>query len=226
MSIRSLAQAIAGSLDAALHKRNHAVLCVSGGKSPVEWFEVLRKMDIDWSSVVITLADERCVPRSHPHSNAMLVETHLLKDLAASARFVPMIEEACAPLPSPQILARAAAVAIQNAGIADVMVLGMGNDGHTASLFPDDRNLSVALDAANQEVCVATDLPDPPANAPYQRITQTLAQILSSREIFLPVAGDEKLKTLELARHHKSPDLPVSYVLNQDQTAVRLWLQT
>ena len=81
-----LAQDIAQRLTAAIQARGFAVLSVSGGKSPVALFEALRVIDIDWSRVRVTLVDERCVPRTHPDSNALLVQTHLLQDLAAKAQ--------------------------------------------------------------------------------------------------------------------------------------------
>jgi 6-phosphogluconolactonase len=100
----------------------------------------------------------------------------------------------------------------------------MGADGHTASLFPGAPNLAEALDLNNHQACVAIELAHPPANAPYPRITQTLAQVLSARHIALPVTGTDKLNTLEQAWKVMSPKLPVSYVLNQNQTPVALWL--
>ncbi len=219
-----LAQDIAQRLAAAIQTRGLAVLSVSGGKSPVALFEALRVIDIDWSRVRITLVDERCVPRIHPDSNALLVQTHLLQDLAAKAQLVFMVASAAAPLSSPAAQAKAASMALSAAGVADVLVLGMGTDGHTASLFPDAPNLLEALDMRNNQTCMAIELAHPPANAPYARITQTLAQILSARHIVLPLAGSDKLNTLQQAWPHATPALPISLVLHQTQTPVALWL--
>ena len=219
-----LAQDIAQRLAAAIQTRGLAVLSVSGGKSPVALFEALRVIDIDWSRVRITLVDERCVPRIHPDSNALLVQTHLLQDLAAKAQLVFMVATAAEPLDSPTTQAKAAAAAIKAAGTTDVLVLGMGADGHTASLFPDAPNLTDALDLRNTQTCVAIELAHPPANAPYARITQTLAQILSARHIVLPLSGTDKLNTLQHAWQHATPALPISFVLQQTQTPVALWL--
>jgi 6-phosphogluconolactonase len=181
-------------------------------------------IDIDWSRVRITLVDERCVPRSHPDSNALLVQTHLLQDLAAKAQLVFMVASTAEPLDNPATLAKAASLALTAAGVADVLVLGMGADGHTASLFPDAPNLTNALDLRNTQTCVAIELAHLPANAPYARITQTLAQILSARHIVLPLSGTDKLNTLQLAWKQATPALPISCVLQQTQTPVALWL--
>jgi 6-phosphogluconolactonase len=219
-----LAQDIAQRLAAAIQARGFAVLSVSGGKSPVALFEALRVIDIDWSRVRITLVDERCVPRIHPDSNALLVQTHLLQDLAAKAQLVFMVSSATEPLNTPAAMADAASAALTAAGTADVLVLGMGTDGHTASLFPQAPNLVDALDLRNTHACVAIELTHPPANAPYARITQTLAQIVSARHIVLPLTGADKLNTLQQAWHQATAALPISFVLQQTQTHVALWL--
>ena len=219
-----LAQDIAQRLAAAIQARGLAVLSVSGGKSPVALFEALRVIDIDWSRVRITLVDERCVPRSHPDSNALLVQTHLLQDLAAKAQLVFMVASATEPLESPTTLAKAAGIALSVAGIADVLVLGMGADGHTASLFPEAPNLADALDLHNTQSCAAIELKNPPPNAPYARITQTLAQIMLARHIVLPLTGTDKLHTLQQAWPQANLSLPISFVLQQTQTPVALWL--
>jgi 6-phosphogluconolactonase len=219
-----LAQDIAQRLAAAIQARGFAVLSVSGGKSPVALFEALRVIDIDWSRVRVTLVDERCVPRIHPDSNALLVQTHLLQDLAAKAQLVFMVAGAAEPLGSPSAQAKAASIALTAAGVADVLVLGMGADGHTASLFPEAPNLADALDLRNTQTCVSIELAHPPTNAPYARITQTLAQILSARHIVLPLTGTEKLNTLQQAWKQATPALPISFVLQQTQTPVALWL--
>lgn len=219
-----LAQDIAQRLAAAIQARGFAVLSVSGGKSPVALFEALRVIDIDWSRVRVTLVDERCVPRIHPDSNALLVQNHLLQDLAAKAPLVFMVTSVTEPLESPTSLAKAAGLALNAAGTADVLVLGMGADGHTASLFPEAPNLVDALDLRNTHTCVAIELATPPANAPYARITQTLAQILSARHIVLPLTGADKLHTLQQAWPHATPRLPISFVLQQTQTPLALWV--
>jgi len=219
-----LAQDIAQRLATAIQDRGFAVLSVSGGKSPVALFEALRVIDIDWSRVRVTLVDERCVPCTHPDSNALLVQTHLLQGLAAKAQLVFMVDSAIDPLASPAVQAKAAGMTLLAASTADVLILGMGVDGHTASLFPDAPNLTEALDLRNTQICMTIELHTPPANAPYPRITQTLAQILSARHIVLPLIGTDKLQTLQQALKLATPALPISFVLQQNQTPVALWL--
>ena len=220
----SIAKDIAQRLAQAIQDKDYAVLSVSGGKSPVALFEALRVINIDWSRVRITLVDERCVPRIHPDSNALLVQTHLLQDNASKAQLVFMIPASAEPLASADLLAVTASAALKTAGHADVLILGMGSDGHTASLFPHAPNLLQALSMSNPMPCVGITLTPPPANAPFARITQTLPQLLSAKHIVLPLSGDDKLLTLQKAWSCTTPELPISYVLNQTHTPVHLWL--
>lgn len=220
-----LANDIAQRLQSAIQSRGKAVLSVSGGKSPVAMFEALRVHTIDWSKVTITLVDERCVPSTHPDSNAHLVKTHLLQDAAQAATFVPMVTVGIDMADAPQQAAWASEQ-LQTATPADVLVLGMGADGHTASLFPDAPNLMEALDLHNKQTCVGIKLAPPPANAPYARVTQTLANLLTARHIILPISGDDKRATLQRAWTDVQSELPVSHVLHQTMAPVALWIAT
>jgi 6-phosphogluconolactonase len=220
-----LAHDIAARLHAANEARGKAVLVVSGGKSPVALFEALRVLPIAWHQVTITLADERCVPNTHADSNALLVRTHLLKDLAQAARLLPMMADDV-PLRSPAQMAAQATHTLRGLGDADVLVLGMGTDGHTASLFPDAPNLPLAMDVMQSPACVGVELKDPPANAPYARITQNLSMLLRARHIVLPISGDDKRAVLARAQAAPSLALPISKILHQDRTSVTIWLAT
>ena len=220
-----LAQDIAQRLHAAIQARGKAVLSVSGGKSPIALFEALRVHAIDWSKVIITLVDERCVPNTHPDSNAHLVKQHLLQDAAHTATLVPMVSDTI-DMPDATQQAVWASAQLQSAGPADVLVLGMGADGHTASLFPDAPNLAQALDLYNTQGCVGINLAHPPANAPYPRVTQTLANLLTAKHIVLPISGDDKRNTLQRAWPDAQNALPVSHVLHQTLAPVAVWIAT
>ena len=219
----ALAQDIAARLQAAIEARGKAVLVVSGGKSPIALFEALRVLPIAWHQVTISLADERCVPNNHADSNALLVRTHLLKDQAQTAHLVPMIADDT-PLSTTSKMAAQATTSLRTLGDADVLVLGMGADGHTASLFPDAPNLPLAMDLMQSPACAGIELKHPPANAPYARITQNLSMLLSARHIVLPISGSDKLSVLARAKAAASLALPVSKLLHQDRTSVTLWL--
>jgi len=228
--LQALAQDIAQRLQAAVQTRGQAVLCVSGGQSPMALFQALRMLPVAWHQVTMGLVDERCVPSQHEASNARLVRQHLLQDLAAKATLVPLIadDDGAARGPSlltatPAVCARHATFTMRQLGAADVLVLGMGTDGHTASLFPEAINLPVALDPTQSPACVAIELAHPPANAPYARVSQNLSMLLTARHIVLPVTGADKLSVLERALLSKSLALPVSHVLHQSRAEVAVW---
>uniref|UniRef100_UPI00055E8A1D 6-phosphogluconolactonase n=1 Tax=Pseudomonas asplenii TaxID=53407 RepID=UPI00055E8A1D len=135
------ALAVAQQLRTAIAARGVATLVVSGGRSPVAFFQNLAKQDLDWSQVVISLADERWVPVEHADSNAGLLKRHLLQGAAARARFIGLYNAAA----NLDEAARQADQFLAELPDIDVLVLGMGDDGHTASLFPGSPNLQAAL---------------------------------------------------------------------------------
>src|SRR5258708_9187905 len=163
---RELATLIAGSLAAAISARGLASLVVSGGRSPVRLFEILRTQPLDWDRVCIALADERWVSPEDPASNERLVRDFLLKDHATSARFLGLKNGA----PTPDLGAVSAWETFARVPRPfDAVILGMGDDGHTASLFPHSPNLSSALNPAAVPGCPGRCSPGAPH--PRRRLT-------------------------------------------------------
>lgn len=216
-----LAAWIAQRLREAIEVRGHAVLAVSGGKSPLPLFQALRTQALDWPRVTITLVDERCVPHEHLDSNTALVRTHLLQGPAAAATFVPWFDTVPDALDDGalRLLADDA-----NARLArqpwpwDLAVLGMGEDGHTASLFPAAPGLAQALRASGPVAWTR------PLQAPHARLTLTLPALLATRDLVLPLVGPDKLRVYQQARLVEDEALPISLVLHQHQTPVSVWL--
>ena len=186
-----LANDVAEQLRAAISARGEATLVVSGGRSPVAFFQNLAKQGLDWSKVTVSLADERWVPVEHADSNAGLLARHLLKGAAAKARFVGLYQQAenldAAALKADQALAELPPI--------DVLVLGMGDDGHTASLFPASPNLEAGLDPAGPRRCLPLLAP----SVPHQRLSMTRSLLASAAFIALSVQGQSKLATLRAA---------------------------
>jgi 6-phosphogluconolactonase len=209
-----LGHSIAADLTAAIAARGIASLVVSGGRSPVRLFECLRTEALDWSRVCVTLADERWVEPSDSASNERLVREVLLKDRAAAARFIGLKNGAVTP-DLGSILAWKMLASVPRP--FDVMVLGMGDDGHTASLFPDSPNLKAALDEAAAAGCVGMRAP----TAPQPRLSLNLAALLESRRILLLITGDAKWQTYVAATQPGPAELmPVRAVLRQRRTPV------
>ncbi len=216
----ALAAHIAGALRAALAERGRASLAVSGGQSPIPMFEALREQALDWDKVKLVLVDERVVPHGHADSNTALVRTHLLQGAAAAATFVPFFDSLPAALDDAALDALVAAAHQRLAALPwplDVAVLGMGEDGHTASLFPAAPGLDHALASAGPLAWVR------PATAPHARLTLTLPALLASRERVLSIAGAAKLAVYRRARAAADPALPVSLVLHQP-APVSVWI--
>lgn len=214
----ALADAIATRLEAAIGTRGSASLIVSGGTGPRPLFETLARRELPWEKVTVSLADERWVDPASPDSNERLVRTTLLTGPARAARFVPLktpharpeagereCEGALATIPSP----------------FDIVVLGMGGDGHTASLFPGAHALPAALDLNSGRQCQAITPAVLPSHAPYPRMTLTLPRLLTSRWIALLLTGQEKLKVYRRALAGEDVvAMPVRAVLRQTQTPV------
>jgi 6-phosphogluconolactonase len=217
MLVAALATRISDLLREGIHRRGQASLAVSGGSTPIPLFARLAETDLQWNKVTVSLVDERWVEPEAKDSNENLVRTWLLRHKAAAACFIAMKtrdataaqgEGACAilqrtiPLPP------------------DCLLLGMGNDGHTASLFPGAKNLDAAVDLHSGKICMAMQ---PPA-ASHQRMTLTLPAILASRQLFLHLQGEEKKKTLALAREEgNAREMPVRFILRQVTTPLAVY---
>jgi 6-phosphogluconolactonase len=213
-----LATQIAATLTAAIGARGLASLVVSGGRSPVRLFEVLRTRAIDWDRVCIALADERWVDPQDTASNERLVRDVLLKDHAAVARFLGLKNGA----PSPDLGAVSAWETFARVPRPfDAVVLGMGDDGHTASLFPGSPNLPSALNPATAAGCVGMWSPV----APHARLSLNLTALLDSRRIVVLITGESKWRTYAAAcAQGPVPDMPIRAVLRQSRTPVDvLW---
>jgi 6-phosphogluconolactonase len=209
-----LARQIAANLGAAIASRGVASLVVSGGRSPVRLFELLRVQAIDWTRVCVALADERWVDPSDAASNERLVREVLLKDKAAGARFLGLKNGA----PSPDLGAVSAWETFARIPRPfDAVVLGMGEDGHTASLFPQSPNLPRALNPAAVAGCVGMSSPI----APHARLSLNLTALLDSRRIVLLITGESKWQTFVVASADgPAEQMPVRAILRQTHTPV------
>jgi 6-phosphogluconolactonase len=207
--VAALAGEIKVDLEEAIAARGAASLVVSGGKTPARLFERLHDEKIDWPRTWVTLVDERWVETTSEDSNERLVREHLLVGPAAAAHFVGLKNPAVTPEAGADWVTRALTRVPHP---FDVVVLGMGQDGHTASLFPGSMALARGLDPAAPPACIAVNA----LAAPHARVSLNLAALLDSRRIVLHIEGDAKWAVYQRARTPGAPaELPIRAVLQQ-----------
>ena len=209
----AVADRIASLVEARLANDDRANFVVSGGSTPGQCFSLLSKKPIGWQNVTVALSDERWVPSDHDDSNEKLVRELLLTNLAAAGEVLSIYDA--------QVLVAERCESLQRAmpehGFACCMV-GMGADGHFASLFPDADSLEVGLDPDGS----AFYLPVGTAASSHPRVTMTLGAMLQSDEIILLFFGAEKFDVYEQARSSASA-FPVAHLLAQKRTPVHVY---
>ncbi|MDG1824819.1 MAG: 6-phosphogluconolactonase [Henriciella sp.] len=196
------AEWIASALRNALDRRGSAVFMASGGRTPGPIYDVLSQHELDWSNVFVGLTDERWVDVDHPASNGAMVENTLLKGPAAAAEYVPMKLNGDDPF---------ASIADMNdlymeAGLTDVMLLGMGPDAHTLSWFKGGRGYESAVDPDTTSIVAAVEAIESEVTGPnLLRMTLTQPCVAYARKVLLLITGEDKKQVFETA----APDSPV-----------------
>ncbi|HEY5412126.1 MAG TPA: 6-phosphogluconolactonase [Caulobacteraceae bacterium] len=222
-STGALALATAAVVAEALNRRlirgpGRARLLATGGSTPVACYEALSDWPLDWSRVDVALTDDRFVPPGSPDSNEGLVRQHLLKGPAAAASFIPLWSDAA----SPEEAAVRAEPAIRALLPMDAVVLGVGEDGHVASLFPETPELAEGLDPRSERLVIGVPKAGLPPQVP--RISLTLPALLNAGLIVVLIVGAAKKQAVEAAL--AGAKLPVRAVLAQSRAPVRiLWAQ-
>ncbi|HEY8004831.1 MAG TPA: 6-phosphogluconolactonase [Phenylobacterium sp.] len=199
------ASAVLARLSEGLGARGRASLVATGGRSPGPVYDRLSRAELDWAHVAVTLSDERQVDAGSPNSNARLLRERLFVGRAASAQFLPLTDYA--------------EPALKKLTPFDATMLGMGEDGHVASLIPGSPAMALAMEPEGQ--ALTAESPQGFGSPPVARITLTLAALLQSRAIFLLIAGEAKRQVIERAQ--AGEDLPVRAILKQDRAPVRIF---
>ncbi len=212
-----LADKVAETLSAAIATRGSASIAVSGGSTPKAFFQSLSSRSIDWDKVTVTLVDERFVPADNPRSNHLLVQENLLKDKAAAARFLPLYQ-AAASVEEAAVIATEETKAVGHP--FDVAILGMGNDGHTASFFPGGSNLKAALDPNTPRGIITMEA----EGAGEPRLTFTFSSLQDARLLVLHIEGEGKKDVLAKAEAAgEETEMPIRAMLRRAASPVEIY---
>lgn len=197
--VEELSSQIAIILKKEILRKGFATILVSGGSTPKKLFEKLSNCSIDWLNVKVGLVDERVVDATSLDSNENLVKTYLLKNKASDAQFINMQNQ-------------------NDLFPFDIIVLGMGTDAHTASLFPNNEKLKEAFETKDLTINIT------PSNAPYNRVSSTLYAIKNCEHIFLHIEGEQKFQVLQKAlKNSDIYTMPISAVLNDKDIQVEVY---
>ncbi|MBA6296211.1 6-phosphogluconolactonase [Colwellia sp. MB02u-9] len=187
----ALADKVAALLTAAVDSKGKASIAVSGGSTPKGFFQALSKKKLAWEAITITLADERWVDIDSSDSNTKLVHEYLMQNEAVKAKFFYLKQ---GEILSDETLTDLNLAANQQLLPLDVLILGMGEDGHTASLFPCSDEITQCLAKDSQALLKVT-----PKTAPHQRISFSFAALAQSKNTFLHISGISKKQVLAKA---------------------------
>ena len=211
-----LADRIGQILHDEIEKNGKASLLVSGGSTPKGLFEKLSGLAIPWDNVTISLVDDRFVADNHPDQNGTMVKELLLQQAASNASFVPLISgnDIDASL-------KEASAAIKSiAPPYTIVILGVGEDGHTASIFPDSEEMERAISVYTSEALMVTNS----RLLPYSRITFALNALLNSKHIFVHCYGVIKGRIIDEARQQEGArPYPIAAFLNQTKTPIEVY---
>ena len=225
---QALATMIAADLDAALQRAmdfpphaSRPLLLVSGGRSPLPLFLALSQQPLAWHKIAVSLVDERCVPVTHADSNSALVRRHLLINAAENAQWIELVppDLSDTDLDSWSCATGAAEIANGNAALAapSAIVLGIGTDGHTASLFADALQWSLARTTDSRYLAVQ------PAIAPHPRISLSLSALIAQGRCQVWAVGPEKLATIERCRQLPADACALAALIAEPRVRVQVF---
>ncbi|MDQ8028603.1 MAG: 6-phosphogluconolactonase [Brevundimonas sp.] len=213
---------LADALSAAVAETGKAVFAGSGGSTPSPIYRLLAAADLDWSKVAVTLVDERYVPESSPDSNAALMKRTLLTGPAAATRFVPLY--------TPEVTVDRAAIVAAHALAAetdrlDAVLLGMGEDGHICSMFPESPTLKTLLTPTLKPTVLGVP-PGRDGLAPsLERLSINLPYLMQARRVVLALTGKQKRAVYEREAAGDPATQPIAALLAADVPLDVLWVE-
>ena len=213
----TVAETLARACAEAIESRGNAVLALAGGSTPMPVYRRLAETELDWSRIDLLPGDDRWVAHDDPACNLQAMRS-AFSDVAANFRTLTPEQ----PEDEPDIRVAEATLAELREPF-DACVLGMGADGHFASLFPGAAGLAEALDPAGTVPAVVVHPSPLPADAPFARISLTLSRILASRRLLVLIRGEDKRKVLQNALSSADPQrFPISALLHHAGDALEI----
>lgn len=216
-----LAGEVAADLGQTLKQQKRALLLVSGGRSPLPLFSALAQQPLAWHDIAISLVDERCVPITHDDSNSALVRRHLISGAAACAPWIALVPDDVSASDTDRwdAATQAANVANQNIALAtpSVVVLGIGTDGHTASLFADAPQWSQARTTDQRYLAVQ------PGRAPHPRVSLSLSALVAQGCCRIWAVGIDKLATIERCRQLPADACALSALIAEPRVLLQVF---
>lgn len=213
---------LTGALSAALAANGKAVFAGSGGSTPAPIYSRMAQADLDWSRIAVTLIDERYVPETSPESNAALLKQTLLTGPAAAARFVPLFHPAVTVDRAAALAAHALAA---EGGNLDAVLLGMGEDGHICSMFPDSPTLKTLLSPALRPTVLGVPHGRDGAAPSLERLTINLPYLITARRVVLALTGAAKRAVFEREAAGDPATQPVAALIATGVPLDVLWTE-
>lgn len=210
----ALAKSIVQDISKAIATKGSAFLLLSGGNTPKGLIQVLAQKPLDWQFITVGLVDDRMVSEDSEFSNAAMLKNLLINQITGDEkpRFLPLVYQT----DDNEINLNTATEHLSQIGLPDVVVLGMGNDGHFASLFPGDPNSEQSLKQINRDALLYTKAPQ----FPHSRISHSWAYLRQAGKIYLHITGNDKR---DLIRNQHKGKLPIDTVLNDKETTVEIF---
>lgn len=205
---------LTATISTLLQSKPAICLAVSGGKSPIALFEKFSQQNLAWDRITVTLVDERFISTDNSDSNENLVRNHLLKNLAKNAKFIGL-SNIHVGIEYSRDRAETSIPAI------DIAILGMGEDAHTASIFPCCKELAHATDLNQNERYIITN----PVSANYQRIGLNMAALIKIPKLILSINGNKKLEVLERALENTINQPPIGLLLSKRSDTEIFWFE-
>ncbi len=216
-TLQALKAALLSSIDKSIKAKDHCAIALAGGGTPQPLYRELSHSKLPWYKLTVTLTDERWVPTDHQDSNQNMITQCLLNQAGSELKFIPLKNNFASAIEGEAGCEASLSAQMKQ---LDVVVLGMGDDGHFASIFPDTDNVSVLLDQSTPQKCMAVS---PPGKQP--RMSLTLSYLLTAKVIYLLITGDKKKQIIDdiMSNQFSSQQYPVSILLNQQVCPVHIY---